>query len=79
MSKFRIVKVEAGPNHYFLLEKKHWLWGWQTIKDGSVDDIGPYEYDKKFKSEEEAYDYYTRWYEKSYTTIIKEWENTWDI
>lgn len=68
--KYKIQKVgETDP--YFILKIKKW-YGWITFQDGGFDDIGPYTYDRRFKSVEDVKKFIAKHFTTYKPVTIKE-------
>ena len=48
MIKHRIIKIDKVDETYYLLQIRKWLFFWKTECDGGSDDLGSYEYPRKF-------------------------------
>jgi hypothetical protein len=72
-SKWRILKITECEECFYILQKRGFF-RWISIVDGGCDDLGTYEYLRKFKSEDECISYYKKHEEKCQSKeIIKEW------
>ena len=71
MKKYRIIKVEKSDETYYLLAIKKWFFFWETECDGGFDDLGSYDYPKKFKTEEDAIHFFKKWYVEPKKTILQ--------
>jgi hypothetical protein len=70
MTKYRIVEVNEASKTYYLLQIKK-LFSWVTECDGGCDDLGTYEYPRKFKNREDAKEFYMKWYTEPKRRVIK--------
>jgi len=71
MRRYRIIKVEQGGESHYELQIRGFFC-WITEQDGGWDDLGSYEYNREFKTEQEAFNHYNKYYTKPKFIIVKE-------
>jgi len=70
MIKHRVIKIDEVDETYYLLQIRKWLFFWKTECDGGSDDLGSYEYPRKFKTKEDAIYFFKKWYVEPKKTIL---------
>ena len=70
MTKHKIIKVDEVNETYYLLQIRKWFFFWETECDGGFDDLGIYDYPRKFKTKEDAIHFFIKWYVEPKKTIL---------
>lgn len=72
MMKYRIIEIQELDSTYYILQTRWYIFWWKTEVDSNVDDFGIYEFTRKFKTKEEAMEFYIRYRVKpSKSTIVE--------
>lgn len=70
MTKYRIIEIQECDKTYYLLQVRKLFW-WSTECDGGYDQLGSYEYPRKFQTKQEAKAFYTKWYTKPKRSVVE--------
>ncbi len=72
MIKYRIIEIQELDSTYYILQTRWCIFWWKTEVDSNVDDLGIYEFIRKFKTKEEAREFYIRYRVKPFKSTIVE-------